>query len=89
MDKVLITEFTKKIKENFDCYYIDEAENEVEIGFSSKNHFPAEELKEITGSMNSLKVYIDVLSYDFSVSYARYHQFINGKWKDVWSGETI
>lgn len=89
MDEALISKFIKKMKETFDCYYVDEGENEVEIGFSSKYSFPAKELKEITGNMDKFKACIDVLSYDFCVNYARYHQFMGGEWRDLWSGETI
>ena len=89
MDEILTDKFIDEMKENFDCYYVDKGEDEVEIGFASKYCFPAKELKEITGNINKPETCIDVLSYDFSVNYARYHQFIKGEWSDMWLKETI
>lgn len=81
--------FIERMKKAFDCYYVDRGEAEVEIGFSSRYRFPANELKEITGNIAESEVCIDVLSYDFSNNYARYHQFTDARWKNVWSGKTI
>lgn len=82
-------QFIEEMKKFFDCYCVDEGEEEVEIWFSSKFCFPDEILKEITGNIVEFKACIDVISYEFNVDYAAYHKFMNGEWINVWSGETI
>lgn len=88
MDEVLTDKFIEEMKGKFDCYYVDKGETEVEIGFASQFCFPAEELKQMTGNIKEPETYIDVLSYDFSVNYARYHQFSNCQWNDMWQAGT-
>lgn len=78
----------KIIDEKFECFYTDEGENCMEMGFCSKFSFPESELGELTKIATGSDLAIDAISYDFSISYVAFHRFKDGGWETEFEKKT-